>query len=67
MLAMAAGAAPVRAPRVTPVTISRATARRPVQVLSIRISLQGGTPKASLGRGIAIRESFYALCNISHK
>ena len=39
--ALAAGAAAIRAPRVTPATIRRVPARRPVQVLSIQISLQG--------------------------
>src|SRR5215470_3736717 len=41
VLALAAGAAAARAPRVTPATASRVRARHPAQVITISISLQG--------------------------
>src|SRR3984957_7876336 len=40
-LALTAGAAATRAPRVTPATASRVRARPPVKVLNIQISLRG--------------------------
>src|ERR1700690_3120119 len=41
VLALPAGAAATRAPRVTPATASRVRARPPVKVLNIQISLHG--------------------------
>src|SRR5215468_4684978 len=41
VLALTAGAAATRAPRVTPAAASRVRARHPIQVLSIHVSLHG--------------------------